>query len=195
MPAGLSSVITSASASAGYERVEREILFGSLAQLRTSQEDRYPLELSLTVARGLTATYAGTLTRGNSTDPTGLAEQDRLNHSFRLTSAFQTPGFLKSRFPQPIQTVLVFTEDRQRQCRLQPQLSLADACVAYVDARTRNLNLTIDTQLSDLLVGFRMGYTGRRTYVGTRSGSSQFQLALFGQFSFSAPEAIPGGVR
>jgi hypothetical protein len=190
MPAALEAVFLGASASAGYERVRRTTTYGD-AQLRTGTEDRYPVSIGMTFAGGISASYSGTITRGDASDPTGDADQDRTNHSLRLGGSVQPPGFMRDRIRQPIQTSLVFSEDRQHQCRVRPGLGGELDCVPYIDSRTRTLNLTVDTRLSDLLVGFRLGYTGRRNYVGTRAGSSQFQLALFGQFEFTAAELFP----
>ncbi len=196
MPGPLGKIFLGASASAGWEHVERINLFGRSAnQQRTADEDRFPLELSLTLPRGVTASYSGSITVGESTDPTGRAEQDRANHSLRVAGVFQPPGFLRPRISQPIQTMLLLSSDVQRQCRFRLQPDQASQCVPFIDATTRTVNLTIDTNLSDLLVGVRLSWTDRQSQVGTRSGSSQFQLALFGQFNFSAGQMPVGAIR
>jgi hypothetical protein len=93
---------------------------------------------------------------------------------------------------QPIQTSLILSQDSQQQCRFRLDPAQSTECVPFIDTVTRTVNLTVDTNLSDMLVGLRLGYTGRQSHVGTRTGSSQFQVALFGQFNISAG-VMPGG--
>ena len=193
MPTSIAGALVSASASAGWEHVERSNIYGfGTSQLRTADEDRFPLELVLTFARGISASYSGSVMAGSSTDPTGRAQEDRANHSVRLGGRLQPPAFLQPRISQPIQTSLILSLDSQQQCRFRLQPGQETECVPYIDTVTRTVNLTVDTNLTDMLVGLRLGYTGRQSHVGTRTGSSQFQLALFGQFNISAGQ-MPGG--
>ena len=187
MPSFISGALVNASASAGWEHVLRANVYGfGESQLRTTDEDRFPVELVLTFARGMSASYSGSVITGDSRDPTGRAEEERANHSLRFGGTLQPPRFLQPRISQPIQTTLLLSLDSQRQCRFRVQPGEQAECVPFIDAVTRTVNLTIDTQLTDMLVGLRLGYTGRRTHVGTRTGSSQFQVALFGQFNIEA---------
>jgi hypothetical protein len=201
IPASWQRFVLAASIGGGYEHVERSSLYGQSSSLRGGVEDRYPLEVTVTLPRGLTAAYTGTLSDGTSTDPTGDAQQDRVNHSVRVTGSFQPPAFLATRFTSPFQTSLILNHDAQRQCRFAPTAD-DDGCVPFLDLTTRSANLTLDTILSDLVVGLRLSWTDRQNHVGTRTGNSQFQLGLFGQFNFSAgslgalqPSGIPGGIR
>lgn len=194
LPAWMSGVLVAASADAGYERAERSSeLGGRTAVRRGGLEERFPLGLSLTFAQGITTSYTGTITRGTSQDPTGDAENNGVNHTLQLSGIFQAPGFLRPKITNPIQTLLIFTQDDQRRCRFPLQLLAAESCVPFVDTSVRTVNLTVDTRLSDLNVGVRMGYTSRHNFVGTQTGSSQFQLGIFGQFNFTAGQV--GGVR
>jgi hypothetical protein len=43
-------------------------------------------------------------------------------------------------------------------------------------------------------MGFQMSYNDHKSFIGLRSGSSQFQLGLFGEFNFEAGNAM-GGAR
>ncbi|MGH7507717.1 MAG: hypothetical protein ACRELX_18840, partial [Longimicrobiales bacterium] len=203
IPEKLQGFIIAASIGGGYEHVERSTLYGvGEPQRRGGQEHRYPLELSPTLAQGVTTSYTGTLVDGTSTDPTGDAEQDRINHSLRVTGTFQPPALLGDKFQSPFQMSLILSDDTQRQCRFTSATSVTGiGCVPYIDTSTRSANLTLDTVLSDLTVGLRLSYTDRQNHVGTRTGSNQFQLGLFGQFNFTAGrmEAIapglPPGIR
>ena len=89
--------------------------------------------------------------------------------------------------------MLVLTQESQRRCRFQPGTVDGD-CVAYVDTSNRSASLQVDTNLNDLTVGLRLNWTGRQNRVGTRTGSSQFQMALFGQFNITAGQ-MQGGLR
>ena len=53
----------------------------------------------------------------------------------------------------------------------------------------------MSTTMSDFQVGLQASYTDRRSFVGRRAGSTQFQLSLFGQFLFEAGRlpAVGGG--
>jgi hypothetical protein len=196
VPSFVSGVVTGASASIGYEHVERENTYGQgEAQRRGTIENRFPLELSLTLPHGFNASYTGTLTNGESTDPTGNAEEKRDNHALRLAGSFAAPAFLREKMQQPIQTLLLLSQDEQRQCRVRAGTFGPSDCVAWVDALTRTVNFTVDTRLTDMLVGLRVTWTDRASAVGTRAGSSQFQLALFGQFDFTAGRLPDGGFR
>jgi hypothetical protein len=187
LPQSISGFLVSASAGAGYERAERSSLLGGRnAVNRGGTEDRFPMELSLTFAKGVTTSYTGTIIRGTSEDPTGDAENDGMNHTLQVSGIFQPPDFLRPKISNPISALLIFTQDDQRRCRFSLQSLAEEACVPFVDTSVRTLNLTLDTRLSDINLGVRMGYTSRQNYVGTLTGSSQFQLGIFGQFNFSA---------
>jgi hypothetical protein len=196
LPEWLSGIVLSARAGAGYERIERLNLLGTINPRRqVTNEDRFPVEMSLTFAKGITAGYTGTITDGTTTDPTGNAEQTARNHTVQLSGILQPPSFMAEKIKSPISTMLIFMQDTQRQCRFRPNATLDEGCVPYVDTSSRTVNLTMDTNLSDLTVGLRLSYTGRQNHVGTRNGTNQFQLGLFGQFNFSAGQFTGGGLR
>ena len=46
--------------------------------------------------------------------------------------------------------------------------------------------MTLDTEVGGFEVGLQMSYDDRQSFVGQRTGSTQFQLGLFGQLEFSA---------
>jgi hypothetical protein len=187
LPQSISGFLVSASAGAGYERAERSSLLGGRnAVNRGGAEDRFPLELSLTFAKGVTTSYTGTITRGTSEDPTGDAENEGMNHTLQVSGIFQPPNFLRPKISNPISALLIFTQDDQRRCRFRLQSLAEEACVHFVDTSVRTLNLTLDTRMSDINLGVRLGYTSRQNHVGTLTGSSQFQLGIFGQFNFAA---------
>ena len=82
-----------------------------------------------------------------------------------------------------------FNQQAERHCRFRQTVTggtTGDACVSFIDFRNRGLNLVAETILSDLTLGLNLSYTARKSFVGTRNGTSQFQLGFFGNFSMSA---------
>jgi hypothetical protein len=83
----------------------------------------------------------------------------------------------------------------QRRCRFRfggagfvgdPGSSRAETaeCVAYIDSALRTIDLTVDAEMREVTLGFRLDYTNRHNRVGTLTGSKQFQIGLFGRFEF-----------
>jgi hypothetical protein len=69
----------------------------------------------------------------------------------------------------------------ERDCR---EVMVRAGCVAFVDQLNRSLSLALDTRLAGLEVGLNGGYVNRQSFVGQRTGSTQLQIGLFGQFLF-----------
>ena len=64
----------------------------------------------------------------------------------------------------------------------------------FLDQLRRSLNLSLDTTVGGFDVGLQMSYDDRQSYVGQQTGSTQFQIGLFGQLQFSAGVIpTPGG--
>ncbi len=190
VPNAVTGFLLSLNAGMGYERIDRESVLGlRTPQLRGADEKRYSPELSMAFAGGLTASYNATISRAETLDPTGNGEQDATSHRVQLTGSFQPPGFMREKMRNPISTILSYTDDTQRRCRFRPAADTAESCVDFVDTTNQTFGLTLDTVLSDITVGLRVNYTSRDNRVGTRTGSSQFQVALFGSFLFDSGEA------
>jgi hypothetical protein len=88
---------------------------------------------------------------------------------------------------------LGLTQSEQRQCRVSSSGlgGTAAGCVAFLDFRNRTVNMTIDTNVSDLIVGMQLGYTARQDFVGIRRGNNQFQLGIFANFELPVGN-LPG---
>jgi hypothetical protein len=100
---------------------------------------------------------------------------------------------MSAKIKNPIRAMLTFTQDDQKRCRFRPAASADEPCVSFLDTSNRTLNFNLDTTLSDIEVGIRLNYTDRQSRVGTRTGSSQFQFAVFGNFSFQQGTlGVPG---
>ena len=192
VPSFLSGVLLAAQAGAGYRRLDRTSTLGTRTpQVRALDESSLTPELSLTFAGGVLARYNATFSEGRTTDPTGNGEQNGTNHTVSVSASIQPPSFLAAKMNSPLAASFSFMQDDQRRCRFRPGSGAGTDCVAFIDSSNRSVNLRLDTRLSDINVGFLLDWTDRQTRVGTRAGSSQFQLKLFGQFQFEQGR-IPG---
>ncbi len=182
------SFLESATVTSGLTRTRRLIFIDAAGAPveRVARELTLPIRIRLMLGGGLNFTYGATVTTGDGTDPTGGSERDAATHSLAFGGRFLAPPALQDRFPRPIGVSVRYDYQADQQCRLPAVFRGEDECTPYVDFLNRTLDLTLDTDLSDLNVGLRLSYTDRRSFVGTRAGSSQFQLGLFGQFDFAA---------
>ncbi|MEX2281484.1 MAG: hypothetical protein WEE89_03235 [Gemmatimonadota bacterium] len=201
MPQFLRPVIVTTSFATGFERSrQRSLLGGAASQQRGGREIRIPVNLTFAFAGGFSATYTGNRTRGESTDPTGDAEQATTDHAIIFGGAFQPPESMKEKLQSPVTFSLSLRQTAQEHCRLQSLGIITEPasaeCVPFIDYRNRTLNLRFDTRLSDIEVGFQMSYSSRKSFVGTHNGNSQFQLGLFGNFEMKAGRDLQqGGIR
>jgi hypothetical protein len=117
-----------------------------------------------------------------------------MNHNVNVSVAFKPPASLADKLKQPLRITLSMTQNRQQQCRFRvaSEDTLAD-CVSFIDFRNRAVNFTLDTVVSDLIVGVQMGYNGHQDFVGTLRGSNQFQLAVFANFELPVGQ-LPAGM-
>jgi hypothetical protein len=102
------------------------------------------------------------------------------------------PAWIPFVIDRPIRASVVWGYIAERDCR---QVSGRSSCVAFVDQLNRSLNLSVDTRIAGMDVGLNANFVNRQSFVAQRSGSTQLQLGLFGQFMFEAGElpvrAIP----
>jgi hypothetical protein len=153
-----------------------------------------PVTARLTLAGGVALIYNANWLHGTSQDPTGDALQNGMNHSLNLTATVRPPQGLSDKLKEPLRANLGLTQNQQRQCRYKPVVlqETTTECVSFLDYRNRTINLTLDTNVSDLVVGLQMGYTNRQDFVGTRRGSSNFQLSIFANFELPVGQ-LPAG--
>ncbi|HSG48064.1 MAG TPA: hypothetical protein VLA43_09650, partial [Longimicrobiales bacterium] len=183
---GLSRV----SLSLGYIRNRRETRLGDDLQTRSNDEVQFPWDVTLSWVGSLVTSYRGSLLTGDGVDPTGDTERDRATHRVSVTSSFLPPFGLATRTSGPVRISVIASYASERECRVPRN---RPECVAFVDQINRALSVSLDTQVSDFQVGLQAGYTDRRSFVGRRAGSTQFQLSLFGQFLFEAGRFAGGG--
>ena len=193
IPEGMQRYLASVTGSFGVARTRRtEDYTGALQQQRGVTDWRYPLSLQLGFARGFTFAYRGSLSGGTTLDPTGDSEKGGHQHDVTLSAIVRAPEAWRSRLTAPISVFLQFTDQNQRQCRYNPILAAADGCVAFLDVGTRNANLKLETEVSDITIGSSFSFVERANQVGTRAGSSQLQFQLYGRFNFTAGQ-MPAG--
>lgn len=201
LPSFVRSVIPSMGVTASYQVRQRDQALGRSSADRGSRETSVPFTARMTLPGSVGLTYAGNWTRGTSEDPTGDAQQGGLSHNVNLSVTFKPPESVGNKLKQPLRAALGLTQNAQHQCRVTTVI-LVDApganCISYLDFRNRALNLTLDTNVSDLVVGLQMGYTSRQDFVGSRRGNSQFQLGIFANFELPVgqlPAGAMGGIR
>jgi Motility related/secretion protein len=178
--------------SSGYVATSLETLYGGLGPQRRIQNDRQvPWDLSITWLGSLTTRYQGSYRDGQATDPTGDTEQLQVSHRFSVTSQIMPPGSLGKRLDRPVKLSVLAAYSEERDCR---STVVRPECVAFLDQLRRSLNLSLDTSVGGFEVGLQMSYDDRQSYVGVQTGSTQFQIGLFGQLTFSAGVLpVPGG--
>src|SRR5690606_12652609 len=119
--------------------------------------------LSIGLARGVSASYSGNLRFGEEHDLTGRSSSRAESHSLQLTGTFMPPESWNQDLRSPIGLSVRLSMQRDRTCSAKLQ-SLDDSCVPTVDSRSRNMDVTLDTRLNDMNVGFRMSYTSRQSF-------------------------------
>ena len=168
----------------GIVRTLRETSFGvGRQQLRTDEDLQLPIDVVLGWAADATLRYRSVLRSGEGTDPTGDTQRNRSTHRVSLGSSLVAPAWLPLALARPLRLSVAWVYIAERDCRAAVG---STTCVAFVDQLTRSVNLSLDTRLAGLEVGLNAGYVDRQSFVGQRSGSTQFQLGLFGQFMFEA---------
>jgi hypothetical protein len=170
----------------GLQRTWRETRFGRGAlQLRTDEDVQIPAELTLTWAGDASLSYRGAFRTGEGRDPTGDTERDRANHRVALSSSVVPPAWLPLALERPLRVAVIYGYLAERDCR---QVAGRPSCVAFVDQINRSLNLTVDTRIAGLEMGLNASFVNRQSFIGQRTGSTQLQVGLFGQFMFEAGE-------
>ncbi len=172
------------SLSSGYTRNDRRIIYGGRGlQTRTQRDIQVPVDISITWIGSLVTSYRGAFRDGTARDPTG--DTDRTDHSHRLSVSSQIlpPGPWSARLDRPIRLSLLAGYTAERDCRT---TVTKDRCVPFLDQIRRSLSLLLDTSVNGLEVGLQMSYDDRQSFVGQETGSTQFQVGIFGQLQFSA---------
>ncbi len=176
--------------SSGIVRTQRTIEFGGrAAQRRFAEDTRVPFDVTVQWQRTLVTSYQAAYRTGKAEDPTGETERDEWSHRVSLTSQLLPAGFLARRLDSPVNVAVLGVFTSERLCRTTTARS---ECVAFVDQVRRTLNLSLDTTMRGLSIGLQMSFDDRQSFVGQRTGSTQFQVGVFGQLDL-AGGALPFG--
>jgi hypothetical protein len=203
-PASLRGIIAYGAASVGYRRTRRsgrpsaapdpepgapgEGIVVGIGE-RTGEDLSIPIRFSIALANGLSGSYTGLLGEGFAGDLTGRTEQEIAEHAVQLAGRVPAPSNWREGTAAPIHAALTLATRTRRHCRVATE----GECVPFVDLISRQLGLSLDTMVDQLNLGLQVSYNDRKSLVGLRSGSSQFQLTLFGEFNFEAGNFIGGG--
>jgi hypothetical protein len=163
---------------------------------RTGEEYNVPIHFAIGLAGGFSGSYSGLLGEGYAADLTGRTEQEVVRHAVQFAGRFAAPSAWRGSVDAPVRAALSLAIQSRRQCRVAAGgaggAGEASACIPFVDLVSRQLGLTLDTAVDQLNLGLQMSYNDRKSAVGLRSGSSQFQLTLFGEFNFEAGNFMGG---
>jgi hypothetical protein len=168
----------------GYERSEREIVFGGPGQQRRARFDvLVPVDVSVTWRAGVVTRYRGTFRDGESVDPTGGTERIERTHRLSVSSTFRPPFGLSERLERPVRLSLLVGYTEERDCR---STAIQPGCVPFVDQLRRSLSLSLDTRAGGVEVGLQASYDQRQSFIGLKTGAAQFQFGVFGQLDLAA---------
>ncbi len=177
---GDQSLLQRITLSAGFQRIRQETEYGGLGQQRRFQQDeRIPMDLAVVWGGGLSTAYRGSLVRGEGGDPTGDTERERENHTLSISGTFRPPMTWAERLERPLTTSALFQFTSDRNCRT---TAGSGECVPFLDELIRSLTVRLETTVARTDLRLQLSYTDRRSFVGLRSGSTQFQFGLFGRF-------------
>ncbi|MGD8600903.1 MAG: cell surface protein SprA, partial [Gemmatimonadota bacterium] len=169
--------------SSGIVRSVRTIEFGGAAAQRRLDDDvRIPVDVSIQWLRNLVTSYQGAVRIGRGDDPTGETERDERTHRVSIRTQLLPPSWLASRLDRPVSLSVLGAFTSQRTCR---STTASSECVAYLDQIGRTLNVSLDTSVQGFAVGLQVSFDDRQSFVGQRTGSTQFQIGLFGQLNFT----------
>lgn len=179
--------------SLGFTKNTRETVYGGRGSQRRFQEDtQVPVDVTLTWMGSLVTSYRGSVRRGQGTDPTGDTRHDEVAHRVSVSAQLAPPGRLARRLDRPVRLSLLLGYAAESDCR---STAVAEECVPFVDQLRRSMSLSLDTAVGGFDVGMQMSYDRRQSFVGQHTGSTQFQLGLYGQLQISAGTFRPRPIR
>ena len=174
------SLLQRVSVSTGFQRVRQETGYGGVGQQqRFQQDERVPVDVAIVWGGGVSTSYRGSFVRGEGGDPTGGTERARENHTISISGAFRPPLGLADRLERPLTTSALVQYTADRNCRI---TAGGTQCVPFLDELIRSLMVGLETTVSRTDLRLQLSYTDRKSFVGLRSGSTQFQFGLFGRF-------------
>jgi hypothetical protein len=177
------------SLAAGYAANLRVVELGGRSQQRRAVREReFPLDVALLWLPGTVTRYRGAFRSGEGRDPTGGTQRERETHTVSLTSALRPPFGLARRLDRPLQVTVVLSQLRDRECRATVTRL---ECVPFIDQVDKSAGVTLSAVVRGFEVGLQGAFTDRQSFVGQQTGSTRFQLGVYGQFLFEAG-VLPG---
>ena len=168
----------------GVVRTQRRIEFGGRAlQTRFDQDTQIPLDVSIQWLRTLVTTYRGAFREGRGSDPTGDTDRELWSHRVSISAQLLPPRALAEGLDRPVRLSMIGAYRSERNCRI--TVSGAE-CVPFLDQVTKTASLSLDTAVGGFEFGLQLSYDDRKSFVGQRTGSTQFQVGIFGQLEFAA---------
>jgi len=168
----------------GLVRTRRVIQFGGRAlQQRFDEDTQVPIDVSIQWLRTLATAYRGAFRHGNGSDPTGSTERELGSHRVSVSTQLLPPGAIARRLDRPVRMSLIGAFRQERNCRI---TAVGAECVAFLDQITRTASMALDTSVGGFEFGVQLSYDDRKSFVGQRTGSTQFQVGIFGQLEFGA---------
>ena len=177
-------VLQRLSTSLGLARSTRETQYGGVSLQRRFQEDLLvPIDVSITWIGEVVTSYQGAFRRGRGEDPTGETELEETSHRISFTSRFVPPLGFASRLDRPVRLSVIASYVQERDCR---STTVRLECVPFVDQIRKGLSVALDSSVRGFELGIQMSYDDRQSFVGLGTGSTQFQLGIFGRMEVSA---------
>ncbi|MDE0899531.1 MAG: hypothetical protein OSA81_10970 [Longimicrobiales bacterium] len=177
--------------STGVVKTKREIEFGGRAlQRRFDSDTQVPLDVSIQWWRTLVTTYRGAYRNGTGVDPTGDTEREQVSHRVSLNTQLLPPVAIARRLDRPISLSLIGAYRSDLNCRV---TVTGDDCVAFIDLVTKTASMSMNTSVGGFEFGIQLSYDDRQSFVGQQTGSTQFQVGIFGQLDFAAGGLPIGG--
>jgi hypothetical protein len=168
----------------GVVRTRRTTDFGGLNVQRRFDEDvQVPVDVAVVWARTLLPSYRGAFRSGRGLDPTGETRREQASHRVTVSSQLVPPGGLARQLDRPIRLSLIMAFVREKNCR---NTAASDACVPFLDQVSRTASMSLNTSAGGMEVGLQVSYDDRQSFVGQQTGSTQFQVGIFGQLDFAA---------
>jgi hypothetical protein len=189
MPWPASLVLRRVSLAAGYVANLRVVELGGRGQQRRTVRERdLPVDVALTWLPGTITRYRASFRSGDGRDPTGGTQRDRETHTLTISSALRPPFGIARQLTRPLQLTVILSQLWDQECRATVTRL---ECVPFIDQVDRSIGVTLGAVLQGLEVGLQSSYTDRQSNVGQQTGSTRFQLGLYGQFLFEAG-VLPG---
>jgi hypothetical protein len=181
----------------GYTQRNTSYMVAATNQDRDSETRTIPFNFDLALTTQWSFNYNLTLTDEERRDPTGVTFGDQTNQTLVVTGQINSLSETGT-FRNPIRISLRLSQNDQNRCRrlgaafvdLPPEVNPDEvpSCEPFTKLRIRNIGLTIGTDVPPFVIGLQGLWRDTQSELGQRPGSTQLEIALFGQFLFETGE-------